>query len=102
MPLKQSTVKKKKTGQKKSTKKIVEVPMSPKKDSLLKKYNIALRTHERRSVLLEDAKHFGTLKILKQLNLMRDYNQWNPRIHELITKDLEYLEKHYQKEKYAS
>lgn len=65
----------------------------------LKKYDIALRTHERRSALLESAKQFGTLKILKQLNMMRDYNQWNPRAHEIMTKDLEFLEKNYQKER---
>jgi hypothetical protein len=76
--------------------------MSNTKQTVLKNYILTLRTHERRAALIENAKLYGTLKILKQLSIMRDYNQWNPRAHEIMTKDLEYLQKTFQKEKKQS
>lgn len=99
MPSKKQKKKSLKKSVKKSVQKTTKETDENSKSSVLNKYDIILRTHERRNVLLEDAKHFGTLKILKQLNLMRDYNQWNPRAHEIMTKDLEFLEKNYQKER---
>jgi hypothetical protein len=65
----------------------------------LKTYDITQRTHERRAVLQKDTETWGTLKILKQLNQAREAQQWNPRVHDIITKDLEYLEKAYQRER---
>jgi hypothetical protein len=65
----------------------------------LKEYDISQRTHERRAALQKDTETWGMLKILKQLNNVREAQQWNPRVHEIITRDLEYLEKVYQRER---
>lgn len=82
---------------KKSKKKIVKVKEERKVP--LRAYDITQRTHERRAVLSTDAAMWGTLKILKQLNSAREEQQWNPRVHEIMTKDLEFLEKTYQRER---
>ena len=76
--------------------------VKPEQPVSLDKYILTLRTHERRAVLVENTKKYGTLKILKQLSMMRDYNKWNPRAHEIMTKDLEFLQKTFQKEKYKN
>lgn len=81
--------KKKKKSVKKAT---------PKK-AILTEYDIASRTHERRAALQKDAGDWGTLKILKHLNQIREAQLWNPRAHEIMTRDLEYLEKAYQRGK---
>jgi len=65
----------------------------------LRAYDITQRTHERRAALQKDTESWGMLKILKQLNQAREAQQWNPRVHDLMTKDLEYLEKAYQRER---
>lgn len=106
--------KKKKTGSKKKRTKAPvkraepEKPKEPEKNDKidkstepLQKYDISQRTHERRAALQADARQWGTLKIMKQLNHVREGQQWNPRAHEILTKDLEYLEKEYTKEKQA-
>lgn len=63
----------------------------------LKTYNITLRTHERRTALQRDSETWGLLRILKQLNRVREDQQWNPRVHEIMTKDLEFLQKLYSR-----
>ena len=94
-----------KSNKKKPTKKNVKKPdkkpdKKPEKSpEPLQTYNINLRTHERRAALQVDAHNWGTLKIMKQLNQVREAQQWNPRVHDLMTKDLEYLEKEFQREK---
>ena len=66
---------------------------------LLASYDISMRTHERRAALTNDAQFWGVLRTLKQLNTVREAQQWNPRVHEILTKDLEYLQKTYQRTK---
>ncbi len=65
----------------------------------LKTYDITQRTHERRAALQKDTESWGMLKILKQLNQAREAQQWNPRVHDIMTRDLEFLEKAYQRER---
>jgi hypothetical protein len=94
---------------KKSTKKRKHKPVKPVKPTApvrkptapLQEYDIVLRTHERRAALQKDAQTWGTLKILKHLNQIREAQQWNPRVHDIMTKDLEFLEKAYQRERHA-
>lgn len=85
--------------EKKEKERTPDKPLPAIERGMLEGYKIDLRTHERRAALMDDSKKHGTLKILRQLNLIRNYSQWNPRAHEIMTKDLEFLEKEYQKHK---
>jgi hypothetical protein len=57
----------------------------------LTNYELSLRTHERRSVLLNEAAKHGALDILEHLNKLKDINQWNPRALDIMLKDIEFL-----------
>lgn len=71
----------------------------PAKTVVLSDYKIELRTHERRRALLDKSAKIGVIKVMKYLNSIRENSEWNPRAHEIMTKDLEFLEKEFQKEK---
>lgn len=90
---------KKKIKSIKSIKKVEPVRANTDKTRPLYEYDIAMRTHERRAALTTSAKFWGTLKTLKQLNSIREAQQWNPRAHEIMTRDLEFLQKTYQRAK---
>ena len=93
---------KKKVKKAKSVKKVKSVKsvmVEVKKPTVepLQAYRIEMRTHERRAALQHDAQAWGMIKILKQLSALRDASVWEPRAREIMTRDLEYLEKLYKR-----
>lgn len=62
------------------------------------KYHIKETTAVRQKALRDAIKEYGTLKVLRRLNLIRNY-QSNPKIKKRFDKDVLYVEMLYEKVK---
>ncbi len=63
---------------------------------LLKEYKIDKMTHIRRAALIHDVQTHGPEPVIRKLTNVRDINEWNPRAHDIYTKDLVFLQKIYK------
>lgn len=60
----------------------------------------AKATKERRhTALRKAARTHGTLKVLRRLNLIRNYSSWNKENYDKMSEDVKYLSEYYEKEK---
>ena len=68
------------------------------KKGILEGYTtINVRTEDRRKKLLDVAKHQSLLKVIRELNLVRNYQKHNPEAQRKMSQDLEFLEACYKK-----
>ena len=84
----------------KKSKKVVYLP-KPSDDIHLSKfgYEVKKASSTRKKSLRKASKKYGTLPVLRRVNLIRTLQKSNKDIHENMTEDVEYLKKKYRSEK---
>ncbi len=67
----------------------------------LRKYGYSTKKSEnqRHRSLKRASKETGTLPVLRRLNLIANFNKWNPEVEHEMREDVEYLKNEYIKEK---
>jgi len=62
-------------------------------------YSIKESPEERERALRRASKEYGTLPTLRRLNLIANFNKWNPEVENEMRDDVEYLKNQYTREK---
>ena len=62
-------------------------------------YNVKDKPQSREKALKKASRELGTLPTLRRLNLIANYNKWNPEVESKMRDDVEYLKYEYKKEK---
>ncbi len=62
-------------------------------------YSTAKKSSSRHESLKRSSKKYGTLPVLKRLNLIRNITAPNQKAHDVMSKDVEYMKKLYKNEK---
>jgi hypothetical protein len=62
-------------------------------------YSTKKNAQSRHESLKKSSKKYGTLPVLKRLNLIRNITAPNLKAHEVMSKDVDYMKKIYKQEK---
>lgn len=89
-------------GQKGKTPRNKRVLPPPDKEGSLRKYGYSTKnsTRQRRASLRRASRDIGSsLPVMRRLNLIANFNKWNPESEEIMRDDVQFLRNEYQKEK---
>lgn len=61
-------------------------------------YKVYNKTSDRHKSLNKASKHEGVLDVLRHTNLLRNLSRWNDKAYDILSRDVSYLSRIYQKE----
>lgn len=62
-------------------------------------YNLSKNDKSRKTSLKKASNKYGTLQVLRRVNLIRNYSKSIPKNYKKLSNDVDYLKKEYSKEK---